>query len=343
MKSEITAMYEKRLERSEIKKMPTEMTIMKHVANIEILNQHMSEGNIRPKFIGNVGFLKQSFEDILNGIQTLKGKRLGPIGLSTQQGYLFSVLVAIRTNDFDNYFKDPIWISVNKYLSKDNDFTKKLAEHKKAKDKVLPDYEKIKEAVEAMEEVNDTGLHDPFLELNLILNIYLRYPFRLEVADLIYLSSKKEKLKLIAKEQFTENYLINTKAGYTFAFNDYKTASSYGTRTIVVNDKSLVKLIKNFIKTAEIQNGQEMFSGLSRNTMTQRINTFFEKSINRRVSPTDMTKLLIQSEYEKLGPELKETQERLAKERGHSINTQIAIYLYERPGANATPTTKTSQ
>ena len=336
MNNEINEMYEKRLQRSEIKKLPTEGTILKHVANIEILNQNMTEGNIKPKFIGNISFLKSTWNDILIGIQSLKGKRGDPIGLSTQQGYIFSVLVALRTNDFDNYFNEPLWIDIHKYLGKDNDFSQKLADHKKAKDKVLPDYDKIKEVITDMVEAKDSTRPAPYLELNLILNIYLRYPFRLEVADLIYLSSKKERTKLIASDKYTDNYLINTKAGYSFAFNDYKTASSYGTRTIVINDKSMVKLIKNFIKSSSIENGQRLFNNLTRNAMTNRISTFFEKSMGVRVSPTDMTKLLIQSEYEKLGPELKETQERLAKERGHSISTQIAIYLYDKPTTTTT-------
>lgn len=333
MIEEINVMYAKRLLRSEIKKVPTDGTIRKHVANIEILNQHMTEGNIKPGFIGQISFLTSDFKDVLTGIQSLKGKRGDPIGLSTQQGYLFSVLVALRSNDFDNYFKEPLWIDINKYLSKDNDFTQKLADHKKAKDKVLPDYDKIKKAVDDML-VSQSGTQ--WLELNLILNIYLRYPFRLEIADLIYLGSKKERTKLIANDKYTDNYLINTKAGYSFAFNDYKTADSYGTRTIVINDKSLVKLIKNFITISQIENGQRLFGKLTRNTMTQRITKFFNQTIGEKVTPTDMTKLLIQSEYEKLGPELKETQERLAKERGHSISTQIAIYLYEKPKTTTT-------
>lgn len=338
MNQEINAMYEKRLQRSEIKRLPSINTISKHVANIEILNQNMTEGKVKPAFIGNVGFLTSDWDNILTGIQGLKGKRGDPIGLSTQQGYIFSVLVALRTNDFENYFNEPLWQDIHKYLGKDNDFSQKLADHKKAKDKVLPDYDKIKEAINEYESaiIPDTVRTVPYSELNLILNIYLRYPFRLEVADLIYLGSKKEQTKLIANDKYTDNYLINTKAGYSFSFNDYKTASSYGTRTIDINDKVLVKLIKNFVKLSAIDNGQRLFGKLTRNAMTNRISTFFEKSMGERVSPTDMTKLLIQSEYEKLGPELRETQERLAKERGHSISTQIAIYLYDKP----IPTTK---
>ena len=74
-----------------------------------------------------------------------------------------------------------------------------------------------------------------------------------------------------------------------------------------------------------------LFPGLTRTNMSTQITKFFkDNGLKEDMNPTVMTKLIIREAYEKMGPELKKTQERLAKERGHSIQTQLEIYLVEK-------------
>lgn len=324
MNSEIQNMYNERLNRSEIKKLPTDRTISKHVSNIQILDMNMCQNT--PSLCNDIFFTDRDFDTLLKGIQSLKGKRGEPIGLSTQQAYLFSALVALRTKNPDTYYKDQLWIDINKYLNDKNGFSKELRAHKTAKDKVLPNYEKIVEAVDSIFTIDGPEA----LELKLLLNIYMNYPFRLEVADLVYIPTKKDMTKMIVEDKWNGNYLQkHNQLGYYFIFNDYKTSDRYGQRSInVPKDSPLTKLINQQIKNKELKLGDRVFGNLTRNTMTQRITKFFDKTIGEKVTPTDLTKLLIQREYEKMPDDIKETQKRLAKERGHSISTQIEVYLF---------------
>jgi len=324
MNLEIQNMYTDRLSRSEIKKLPTQTTINKHCSNVQILDSNMCENN--PQCCNDILFTDKDFPTLLTGIQSLKGKRGQPIGLSTQQAYLFSTLVAMRTKNPDNYYQDQLWIDINKYLNDKNGFSKQLREHKTAKDKVLPDYNKIKEAVDSIFTIDSPSAR----ELKLLLTIYMNYPFRLEVADLVYVPSKKDRIKMTVEDNWNGNYLQkHNQLGYYFIFNDYKTSDRYGMRSInVPKDSPLTGLINEQVKNNELKLGDKVFGNLTRNTMTQRITKFFEKTIGEKVSPTDLTKLLIQREYEKMPDDIKETQKRLAGERGHSISTQIEVYLY---------------
>ena len=68
-------------------------------------------------------------------------------------------------------------------------------------------------------------------------------------------------------------------------------------------------------------------NGLLRNTMSKRITYFFEKEGLPNVNPTNLTKMVIKHHYDKMDSGLRETQEKLASQRGHSISTQMMIYL----------------
>ena len=190
----------------------------------------------------------------------------------------------------------------------------------------MPDYNKIREAVDSIFTVDSPAAR----ELKLIIEIYMNYPFRLEVADLVYVPSKKDRIKMTVEDNWNGNYLQkHNQLGYYFIFNDYKTSDRYGMRSInVKKDSPLNQLINEQVKNNELKLGDKVFGNLTRNTMTQRITKFFEKTIGEKVSPTDLTKLLIQREYESMPEDIKETQKRLAAERGHSISTQIEVYLY---------------
>lgn len=318
--NEIREMYSKRLERAEIKKMPSETTIKKHASNI--LNLSKQFYSIAEDEMDNDWLLKSDIDTLFEKIKKMPGKNGNPIGLSAQQSYLFSTLVGIRTIDFDNFHKNNLFISINKLLKEEKGLTQQLYEHKRSKTDELPDYDKIQELVNTHLADNKTYAHK---RLNLILRIYMQYPFRLEVADLIYIKGKKEYKNLDKKG----NYLVKDSKGLFFSFNDYKTSDTYKERVIRIENTLLRARLTSFIKENEISSGERLWSDLSRNTMTKQITKFFSDRDIKKVTPTTLTKLLIKNAYEKMPSELKEIQQELARQRGHSIDTQLQIYLYE--------------
>jgi hypothetical protein len=207
-------------------------------------------------------------------------------------------------------------------LKEEKGLTQQLYEHKRSKTDELPDYDKIQELVNTHLADNKSYAHK---RLNLILRIYMQYPFRLEVADLIYIKGKKEYKKL----DKTKNYLVKDSKGFFFSFNDYKTSDTYKERVIRIENTLLRARLNSFIKENEISSGERLWSDLSRNTMTKQVTKFFNDRGIKKVTPTTLTKLLIKNAYEKMPSELKEIQQELARQRGHSIDTQLQIYLYE--------------
>ena len=322
---EIQSMYEKRVVQKELKKMPSQTTMKKHERNLEKLTEHLT-GN-KPSLIGSMSWLTpegQDPEDVINKMKTMKGRAGDTIGLSSQQAYMFSILVGVRTMDFTNYYKNNLYEHVYKILNDKEGFKKELDNHKVDKENVfVPEYNEVQTIVDNfIKDSND-------LDFKIILKIYTTFPFRLEVADLKFLKSVHQYNTEMKKDQ-KSNYIVKKsrpRNTFMFSFNDYKTADKYGERKIAITDKSLTKLLNE----KQMVGGEFMFgeNGMLRNTLSKKITSFFEKNNINGVNPTNLTKMVIKHHYDQMGPELRETQEKLAKQRGHSVGTQLMVYLTE--------------
>jgi hypothetical protein len=234
---------------------------------------------------------------------------------------MFSILVGIRTNDFTNFHQNDLYGFVWDIVNNKNGFKKELNDHKKDKSDVfVPNYQQVSDIVSKyLKDGSD-------LDFKIILKIYTTYPFRLEVADLQYLRTLHQ-YKASMKEG---NYIVKKsrpRNTFFFSFNDYKTKDVYGERKIDINDRELINLLNE--KTKNMEGHENLFgeNGLLRNTMSKRIALFFEKQGLPGVNPTNLTKMVIKHHYDKMDSGLRETQERLAKERGHSVGTQMMIYM----------------
>ena len=320
---ELETMYQKRLEKKELKKMPAEATIKKHARNLEKLSEHLT-GNL-PTIIGQMDWLVDSdAEEVITKMKSMKGRGSEHIGLSAQQAYMFSILVGVRAMDCDNYYNNKLYSYVYTILNDKNGFKKQLDNHKLDKENVfVPEYNEVQ------------GIIDKFitegkdLDFAIILKIYSTFPFRLEVADLKFLKYIHQYNAEMKKEK-KGNYIVKKsrpRNSFMFSFNDYKTSDKYGERKIPITDKSLTKLLNE----KQMESGEFMFgeNGMLRNTLSKRITAFFEKNNLAGVTPTNLSKMVIKHHYNQMGPELRETQEKLAKQRGHSIGTQLAIYRTE--------------
>jgi hypothetical protein len=322
---EIQSMYEKRVEKKELTRMPTETTMKKHSRNLEKLSEHLT-GKV-PTLIGNMNWMiDDDPEEVISKMKTMKGR--GPqgetIGLSSQQSYMFSILVGVRVMDFDNYHNNKLYSLVYDTVNDKKGFKKQLDSHKTNKDNVfVPEYNEVQKIVDKFISEGDD------LDFNIILKIYTTYPFRLEVADLKYLATLHKYKSEMSKEK-KGNYIVKKsrpRNSFMFSFNDYKTYNVYGERKIDIKDKTLL----NLLRMKQMDGGEFLFgeNGMLRNTLSKKITLFFEKNGIEGVNPTNLTKMVIKHHYDKMGPELKETQERLAKERGHSVSTQLMVYLTE--------------
>jgi len=318
--NEIRLMYERRMDKKEIQKMPSDTTIDKHTRNLQKLNYQIT-GKI-PTMIGQMKWMVDTEpEEVILQMKSMAGRNTETIGLSTQQAYMFSILVGIRTNDFDNFHQNDLYGFVWDVVNNKKGFKKDLNDHKKDKSDVfVPNYDQVQDIVRKyLKEGTD-------LDFKIILKIYTLYPFRLEVADLMFLRTLHE-YKTSPKEA---NYLVKKskpRNSFFFSFNDYKTKDAYGERKIDINDTELKNLLIE--KTKKMEGHEYLFGddGMLRNTMSKRIALFFENNGLPGVNPTNLTKMVIKYHYDKMDSGLRETQEKLAAQRGHSVGTQMMIYM----------------
>ena len=323
MDIQINEMYQKRLNKMEIKKMPTQRTIDKHATNLMKLNIHIT--NKRVTDIKSLSWLYLDPEDLLKEIRSLPGRKTEFIGPSAIQAYVFSVLVGIRVVEFDHYEKNSTYTALWKMLQSKSkgSLGTEIKEYKSDKSDVyVPDFEIIDPIIDQFVTIESENI-----DMKIILEIYRTFPFRLEVSELKFI--KNLHVWKMVKDK-SENYLVKHAKGFFFSFNEYKTFDKYGERKIDINSKELLKLLK--IKTKNMESNQFLFGndGMLRNTMSKKITTFFDQKGIKGVTPTNLTKMIIQREYSKLDPAMRTIQDRLAKERGHSVQTQMEVYLIER-------------
>ncbi len=312
----VQEMYENRLARGEIKNMVSQRTIDKHTVNIDTLNKLIPD------------FEKKSFDEVNEVIKNMK-TRTGIASLSTQHSYISSYIVLCRCQDFENYYQTENFKQAVQYIHKDGSFAKSLATYKKGSSErynaSAPDKKMIEKIID--EYCCD---EQESIDNKLILSIYRHHPFRLEVADMIYLNPRKYN-SLKKKGELNGNYFVKSKGmrgKMFFSFSDYKTDKTYGTREIDVKDTKLKQLFYEKIIPMEV--GTKVFGTMSRNNLTKRITSLFERKEIKKITPTIMTKLILGEQFGTASPEAKAVIKKandLAAERGHSLGVQQNTYV----------------
>jgi len=236
--------------------------------------------------------------------------------------------VLCRCKDPENYFESKDFKEAVQYIHKDGVFSKALREYKKGSSErynaSAPDKKKV-------EDIIDQYCCDEkeSLDNKLLLTIYRHHPFRLEVADIVYLNPRKYNA-LKKQGQLTGSYLVKSKGmrgKMFFSFSDYKTDKTYGTREIDVKDKKLKQLFYQKIIPMEV--GTRVFGKMSRNNLSKRITYLFEKREMKKITPTIMTRLILGEQFggDTLAESVIKKAQELALERGHSLGTQQNTYV----------------
>lgn len=328
IQQQIIDMYQDRITKGEIKSMVTENTLKKHIGNISILDRTLGTGS---DDINDMKWCDKSFDELNDVIKNLKNKSGGTASLSTQHSYISTLIILTRCRYPDDYFEKDLFKDAMKYIHRDSDFMKSLKEYKSGARhrSAITDTQK-----ETILNIIDNYLADENgdLDMKIILSIYKNHPFRLEVADLIYLEPRQYSM-MKNRKNLTKNYIVKSKGTVGrgklfFSFNDYKTFDRYGTREIHITDKKLKSLlIEKLVPMTPNTFNSNLFN-LNRNQLTKKIIGFFEKRGLKKITPTVITKLILNEEF--LTPDAQEViskQKQLANERGHSVSTQQNTYL----------------
>lgn len=321
IQTEIEQMYEKRYERREIKKPPSDNTVYQHTNNITKLHTAITGNN--PQLFGNMKWLdEKSALDLLKIVKGLPGRKGNTLGIAAQRQYLTSILVAIRVMDFYKGQETPLFKDISDLLQKPlkDEIEAYREELKKETAESLPEHSEVMKLTEDF----ITGPSED-LDLKILLRIYTIYPIRLEAADLIFVKGKRNYDKL-KKDGLTKNYLVKYSKELFFSFSDYKTSDKYGTVTIKITDNKLKKLLIE--KTKEIGSDIELFPGISRNLLSKKITDFFVKNNIPNVSPTTLAKVIETHAYRSIPDDVKDKMKTLAEFRRHSLDTQAKFYVH---------------
>jgi len=163
------------------------------------------------------------------------------------------------------------------------------------------------------------------LQMYIILNIYLKFPLRADIGDLVYIQ-KRELNKISKEEQKNNNYLLFFKNKFSIILNKFKTDKVEGKKDIEIKDRTLTPLLKKYVSLVGKgylfkNNKGEPFSP---NLLSQTIIRFFEKRLNKRVSINIIRKAYLTDKYE--GNETIKDMKKDSYIMGHSLNTQNKIY-----------------
>ena len=169
----------------------------------------------------------------------------------------------------------------------------------------------------------------------LLLNIYVKYPFRNDVAGMSVIS-KRQYNKLTLEDKTANNYVVVEKNKMSFVLNEYKTNKKYHEKVIPI-DKDLEKIFRMYFRiysiSDKIKNGASTIlfvsstgKPLTRNGISQILLKTFKNRLGKSISTTMLRKIYLSSKYQNV----KEEMEKDAHIMGHSVETQQKVYVKEK-------------
>tara|TARA_R110002050_G_scaffold43811_6_gene104690 strand:+ start:1606 stop:2565 length:960 start_codon:yes stop_codon:yes gene_type:complete len=165
------------------------------------------------------------------------------------------------------------------------------------------------------------------LQAYTLFNIYARMPMRNDVAGMEAIH-KRAYNKLSAEEKKAENYLVISKNGMFFVLNKYKTAKKYEELNLPIEDKSLKKIIRFYLK----HNGMGVLfktstgKSITRTELSKLLIKFSKKYMNKSISTTLLRKIYLSSKY----GDMKKEMEADSKVLGHDVaSTGMKVYVKE--------------
>ena len=206
-------------------------------------------------------------------------------------------------------------------------------------------YHRIEEEVNNKKYEDDkqsnSGVAREYLNLRILLRLYLMYPSRNEYSNLELIQFKDfKKIKHLMK-----NYIVLKSGSNPFlSISEYKTAAKHKTKTTEIKDTTLKRLI-DFHKD-KFGYGNMFFTQGGRKyeniDLSKLLTKYSRQYLDKSIGTTLMYKIIIQTlgqEYhkalegdnEKKIQELRKKLEEFARVRGHTRSTQKKIYTKKNP------------
>lgn len=161
-------------------------------------------------------------------------------------------------------------------------------------------------------------------QLYVLVNLYSKMPLRNDVAGMESIT-KGNYNKLSKDEQKSKNWLLIEKNKLSFILNNYKSNKTYGQKIIPIEDASLKKILRQFIKVSGPGVLFKSSSGkaLTRNALSQFLLKFTKKYMNKSVSTTMFRKIYLSDKYSDMKEEMKKDSHMMAHSTGVAMSTYV--------------------
>ena len=313
--------------------------------NSENLTEEISEArpnlktNTVKQYVTNLNKLKKLFDtddyDFLSDAEDVMNK-VSDLHYLSQRNILNAVVVLLMALNHDEKY-DKLLEEYGKLRDELND---KYSDEQKSgviSDKQSANFATIEEVYEMINQMatelkpikKKTELSKKefsLLQAYTLFNIYARMPMRNDVAGMEAIQ-KRAYNKLSAEEKKAENYLVIGKNGMFFVLNKYKTAKKYEELNLPIEDKSLKKIIRFYLK----HNGMGVMfktstgKPITRTELSKLLIKFSKKYMNKSISTTLLRKIYLSSKYGDMKKEL----EKDNKVMGHSKGVALDTYVKE--------------
>lgn len=262
--------------------------------------------------------------------------KISHLHYTSQRNHLNAIIVLLNALNSDEKYDKLL----EEYGKKRDELNDKYSEEQKSgviSEKQSKNFTTIEEVYKMIDKMGEelkpikkketlSSKEKALLQVFTIFNIYSRMPMRNDVAGMEAIN-KRNYNKLSDEDKKSKNYLVISKDGLFFVLNKYKTAKKYEELKLPIEDKSLKKLLRFYVKV----NGMGVLfktstgNPLTRNALTQLLIKTSKKYMNKSISTTLLRKIYLSSKYGDMKKEL----EKDNKVMGHSKGVALDTYVKE--------------
>jgi len=322
------------------------------IADLIIKNKPLLKPATIKMYINNLKNLKKKVEnddksvldniDFLNEIDKVN-ENLDHLHYTTKRNYFNAIIVVLLASEKNELVKE--YQSIRDKLNQqyeDEQATGVISDKQKDNFVDISEIHKVIDEIKyeidikKLKKKTDLSKKDyQLFMVYLLISIYVKYPFRNDVANMSVIS-KRQYNKLKIEEKTENNYLVVEKNKMSFVLNEYKTSKKYNEKIIPI-DKELEKIFRLYFRLTNLKfkmdNGHSTIlfvsstgQPLSRNGISQLLLKTFKQRLGKSISTTMLRKIYLSSKYQ----DVKEEMEKDAHIMGHSVETQQKVYVKEK-------------
>tara|TARA_R110000765_G_scaffold68108_4_gene131649 strand:- start:343 stop:1308 length:966 start_codon:yes stop_codon:yes gene_type:complete len=289
----------------------------------------------------NLNKLKKIFDtddfDFLDDPQNVLGK-IDSLHYTTQRNFLNAIIVLLMALNTDEKYDKLL----KEYGDLRDGFNNKYDEENKSgiiSDKQSKNFATIEEVYEMINKMGDelkpikkknkdeiTKKEMNLLQVFVLFSIYAKYPMRNDVSEMEAIS-KRDYNKLKEDDKKSKNYLVVHKGGVFFVLNKYKTSKKYEEIKIEIDDPSVKKLLRYYLR----MNGMGVLfksstgKPLTRIEISKILLKYSKKYMDKSISTTLLRKIYLSSKYGDIKKELEKDNQIM----GHSKEVALDTYVKE--------------